>query len=312
MAVHDNPNVGIVGYGVVGKAVARTLGATRYFDPGKGCCTEAHRQAVNRATFTFVCVPTPMKPPKGAADVSAVVAAVNWIESEIIVIRSTVPPGTTEHLRLATGKRIVFQPEYLGETAAHPMVDHHRQGFTVLGGSIEDTQLVADLYATVYHAGHRFVFTDATTAELAKYMENCWLAMKVTFCNEFFDIALAFGVSYHELREAWLADWRVNRDHTFVYPHDRGWAGKCLPKDVAALIAAARGRGMEPALMRAVEAVNTWQRDPDRDHCRRATAGQEILPGSGDRGVGQPSVRILRGSFLGINGGTPRREQSRR
>jgi len=122
---------------------------------------------------------------------------------------------------------------------------------------------VADLYKGFYYAAHRFYFTTALTAELAKYMENAFYATKVTFCNEFFDIAQTLGVDYNELREVWLADPHISRDHTFVYPQDRGFGGKCLPKDTTAIIAACQQQGYTPALLRAVMAVNAAYRQHD-------------------------------------------------
>jgi UDPglucose 6-dehydrogenase len=253
------PVVGIVGCGFVGQAMLRLFGDCPVYDPAKG---QTDREAINRCRFAFVCVPTPTGQ-GGECDVSLVEETVRWVEPEIIVIRSTVAPGTTDRLRHETGKRIVFQPEYIGETVAHPLLDHQAQGFSVLGGLTEDASPVADLYKRYYHAAHRFYFTTALTAELAKYMENAFYATKVTFCNEFFDIARRFGVDYNELREVWLADPRISRDHTFVYPDDRGFGGKCLPKDTAAIIAASEKHRFTPPLLRAVLTVNAAYRQHD-------------------------------------------------
>jgi UDPglucose 6-dehydrogenase len=256
---NSRPAIGIVGCGFVGQAMLRLFGECPVYDPAKG---RTDKDAINRCRFAFVCVPTPTGP-RGTCDVSLVEETARWVESDLIVIRSTVAPGTTDRLRRETGKRIVFQPEYIGETVAHPLLDHQAQGFSVLGGPIEDTSAVADLYKGLFHASHRFCFCPALTAEVAKYMENAFYATKVTFCNEFFDIARTFGVDYNELREVWLADPRISRDHTFVYPDDRGFGGKCLPKDTAAIIAASEQQGFTPALLRAVMAVNAKYRRGD-------------------------------------------------
>jgi UDP-glucose 6-dehydrogenase len=87
-------------------------------------------------------------------------------------------------------------------------------------------------------------------------MENAYLAMKVTFCNEFYDIATKFGVDYNEMRELWLQDPRMGRSHTFVFPDDRGYGGKCLPKDVNAIIQAAQAAGYAPQLLAAMADTN--------------------------------------------------------
>ena len=251
--------IGIIGAGFVGQSLLKLFGDCPIYDPAKGF---TDRQAVNRCRFAFICVPTPTAP-DGSCDTSIVQEVVEWCDSEIIIIRSTVAPDTTDRLRFQTGKRIIFQPEYIGETAAHPLLDHQAQGFSVLGGPIEDTSPVADFYKRYYHAGHRFYFCPAIIAELAKYMENAFYAMKVTFCNEFFDIARGFGVDYNELREVWLADPRISRDHTFVYPDDRGFSGKCLPKDTSAIIAAACERGVICRLLESLMTFNAEYRQDD-------------------------------------------------
>src|SRR5258708_6017459 len=80
------------------------------------------RAMVNACDIAFVCVPTP-NVDHAELDTSIVEEVVDWCESDLIVIRSTVNPGTTDRLKEETGKHIVMQPEYLGETPAHPMLD---------------------------------------------------------------------------------------------------------------------------------------------------------------------------------------------
>ena len=243
----------IVGYGAVGKAMQALLPDAVIYDTAPGMPND--RDAVNECGIAFVCVPTPCSP-DGTCDISAVEEVISWLRSPLIVLRSTVPPGTTESLAGRYGKRLVFQPEYMGETHAHPLADLRGRDFIVLGGVRDDTAEVAAAYSEVYHSSIQFFFTDATTAELAKYMENCFYAAKVVFCSEFHMIARTFGVAYNELREIWLADPRISRDHTFVYPDNVGFGGKCLPKDVSALIEFARSNGFDPALMKAVRDIN--------------------------------------------------------
>lgn len=83
-------------------------------------------------------------------------------------------------------------------------------------------------------------------------MENSYLAAKVTFCNEFYEIASALDVDYNELRELWLADSRIEKTHTFVYPDERGFGGKCLPKDVSAIFMWMKKSGYEPKFIKAI------------------------------------------------------------
>jgi UDPglucose 6-dehydrogenase len=247
------PAVGIVGFGEVGRSVQKLFPAAVCYDEPLAI---GAREQVNACTYAFVAVPTPSLP-GGACDTSIVEEVAGWLEADVIILLSTVAPGTTERLVEATGKRIVFQPMYgPGETPGHPYGDLMAVRWLILGGARAVTSRVADLYKTVYNAETAIWQTDARTAELAKYMENAFLALKVTFCNEFYDIAEGFGVDYNELRELWLQDPRMGRSHTFVFPDDRGYGGKCLPKDVDAIIQASQARGYVPRLLQAMAETN--------------------------------------------------------
>src|SRR5919199_5826269 len=230
-------SVAIVGYGAVGKYLHQLFPKAAVYDEPLGVGT---RDEINACRFAFVAVPTDARP-DGSCDTSIVERTVDWLTSDVIVLRSTVPVGTTARLKQTTGKRIVFQPEYgPGETPDHHFRNPRSVNWVILGGDRQDTVPVADLYKRCFNAELIIQQTDASTAELTKYMENCFLALKVTFCNEFYDLAEQFGVDYNELRELWLLDPRIGRSHTFVLPDDRGFGGKCLPKDVSALIASCR------------------------------------------------------------------------
>ena len=243
----------IVGFGVVGKSMKSLLPDAVVYDIAPGMPHD--KQEVNQCDITFVCVPTPPAS-DGSCDISIVEDSVAWIETPIIVIRSTVPPGTTKRLGRKYNKRIVFNPEYLGETPWHPYRDPRNIPFTILGGPKKDTAEVAEVYGQICGPSVRIYFTDSTTAELAKYMSNCFFATKVVFCNEFYHIAKAFEVEYHELREIWLADPRIPRNHTLVFGSSPGFGGKCLPKDLSALISAAEKAGHDPEFLRMVEQLN--------------------------------------------------------
>ena len=111
---------------------------------------------------------------------------------------------------------------------------------------------IISLYQNVYTSEIFINIVDAKTAELAKYMENCFLATKVTFCNEFYDLAQAFGVDYNKLRETWLLDTRMGRSHTFVYSNKKGYGGSCLPKDMSAIIYQAEKKEVNCDLLKSV------------------------------------------------------------
>jgi UDPglucose 6-dehydrogenase len=260
-------DIGIVGFGVVGKSIYNFMNSIIkdsvciLYDPMLGL-NSSSKDEVNNCKFTLICVPTPVTE-DGHCNTSIVEECVNWIESEYIIIRSTIEPGTTERLRKLTNKKIIFQPEYIGETVSHPLLDHKMQNFIILGGPIEETSVIAEMYKRFYHSEIRFYFTSSTCAELTKYMENSFFAVKVTFCNEFFSIAKAFGVDYNELRETWLADPRINRDHTFVYKNSRGYSGRCLPKDLSAIIAVSNDKGFQPQFLESMMEINKEYRKDD-------------------------------------------------
>jgi UDPglucose 6-dehydrogenase len=245
--------VAIIGYGDLGKALHQVFPEAIVYDEPLGI---GSRDAVNSCRFAFVAVPTPAGV-EGECDVSVVEEVVGWLTAGSIILVSTVVPGTTERLVRETGKRIVFQPAYgPGSTPDHPYHDLRTMSWLILGGERTHTIAVADLLKQVYSAETAIWQTSARTAELAKYMENAFLALKVTFCNEFYDIASALGVDYNELRELWLQDPRMGRSHTIVFPDERGYGGKCLPKDVSAIIQSAKAHGYQPSLLSAMEATN--------------------------------------------------------
>lgn len=251
----NRPKVGVVGAGVVGTAVRELCGPeTILYDPYHPELA-GNRQAINGCDVAFICVPTPMND-DGSCNTSIVEEVVAWVQAPLVILRSTVAPGTTDRLRAEYRKRIVFQPEYLGETAAHVFGRLAERDFIVLGGPTEDISRAADFYKNYYNSYVHFYFCDALTAELAKYMENAFYAVKVTFVNEFSDIAAAHGVDFNVLREIWLADPRISRDHTFVYPEARGFSGKCLPKDCNALVQSCLKHGYTPRLMQATLEIN--------------------------------------------------------
>lgn len=248
-----NYKVAIIGEGHVGGIMHELFEDAIIYDEPKKI---GYKEQVNECDVAFVCVPTPQSE-DGSCDTSIVENVINWIDPSVtIVIRSTVPVGFTDRWRIKLGKHIVFQPEYYGETPNHPFADPHNRSWITLGGCPVDTTKIADLYQQVFTAELVINQVDAKTAELAKYMENCFYATKVTFCNEFYNIAQAMDVDYNKLRETWLLDPRINRSHTSVYPDNRGYGGSCLPKDTNAMIAQGKEFGIETNLLKAVSITN--------------------------------------------------------
>jgi UDPglucose 6-dehydrogenase len=253
------PKVGVVGMGAVGTAIAAMFKDCATYDEPK---VQGSRAAINACDAAFVCVPTPSSD-DGGCDTSIVEDVVSWIEAPTIIIRSTVGVGTSRRLAEKYKKDIVFQPEYgPAETPDHPFNDLRNIRWIILGGPAKATARALRVWKSVYSSDVAVRRTTWEAAELAKYMENAYLAMKVTFCNEFFELATRLDVDYDELRELWLMDPRMGRSHTWVFPESRGFGGKCLPKDLSAAIRIAEDAGYEPGLLKQIERSNTSFRQP--------------------------------------------------
>ena len=226
-------NILIVGYGNIGKHIHKEFEILKPEIYDINIREHCDMSIIdNLYDAAFICVPTESLN-DGSCDVSIVYKSVMKINADIIIIKSTVPPGTTEFLQKQyPAKNIIFSPEYYGVT------QHCKEepGFVVLGGEKEICDKAAQLYYKVKNGYYKILLTDTKTAELAKYMLNCYLALKVTFCNEFADVARDIGVSYTALREIFVADERIGNSHTFVYNDKPYYDSHCFNKDIPAFI----------------------------------------------------------------------------
>lgn len=252
-------NIGIVGHGVVGSAMARLFARhsghqvsiyDKFQQPYTG---EERKAAINRCDLVFVAVPTPTRSDGLSCDLTAIEECLEWITPPIC-IRSTIVPGTVDRLTALTGLAVAFSPEYLGEHPSHPWHEEAACGFMIVGGPMHICELITSAYACIPNVKLTYHYTSSRTAELCKYMENCFLATKVAFVNQFYDIAKALDVDFQELRCLWLLDPRVGLSHSVV-TSERGFGGRCLPKDLAAIIALMNSKGGAP-LLRAVMEYN--------------------------------------------------------
>jgi nucleotide sugar dehydrogenase len=261
-----NKKVAIVGYGYVGQAMYNFFSdhfQTIFYDPAKE--GSASIKEINECDLAVVCVPTPMSK-DGSVDLSIIKETISWLKTPLILIKSTVPPGTTDQLIHESKKKIAFSPEFIGEGNyvvawwkdkgyPHP-TDMKYHDFQIFGSERRTTSQILEFFKRVLGPEARYHQTTAKTAELCKYMENSWLGTKVIFCNEFAKIAEAFNVDYDELRELWLLDGRVERMHTAVFKEAKGFGGKCLPKDINGIVKAATKAGYTPKLLKSVLQVN--------------------------------------------------------
>lgn len=253
----------IIGGGVVGQGMKKLF--ERHFtvaihDPPKGIFTIPHV-----FDLSIICVPSPMKE-DGSCDINAVEESVEYSTAPLILIKSTIPPGTTEYLAKKYNKNICFSPEYMGEskyfTPYWKYPDPTRaetHTFVIIGG--EKASEVANFFMKVMSVDTVYSLCTSMEAELAKYAENTFFATKVTFVNEFYNICNAFGADWKKVRENWLLDSRINKNHTLVFEDNRGYSGKCYPKDIAAIIKASEEKGYEPTLLKAVVETNNKIRE---------------------------------------------------
>jgi len=191
--------IGIIGVGMVGGAVARyfeSIGRTPFlYDKynGKGSLDE-----VNEADAVFICVPTPYG--KGGFDLSMVEEAVSNLENgKIVVVKSTVLPGTTESLQNKYPQhQFLFNPEFLRElTAVEDMLSPERQ----IVGYTEKSQPVAEEILEILPPAPFKKTIPATEAEMVKYFGNTYLAARVIFANQMYDLCQALGIDYDKVRE---------------------------------------------------------------------------------------------------------------
>ncbi len=246
--------VAIVGYGWVGKAQHKLFPDAYVYDPGMSIGVP---HEVDCCDVAFICVPTPC-PSEGPLDTSIVESVIAWYECPLIVVRSTVNPGDCDRWAARYGRRIVMQPEYLGETTAHPLLDPKARPWLCIGGDPPDRRVVIELYQAAYNANVTIRQVSRREAEVIKLSENRAIAFKVAQCQELYDACEAAGVDYYTIRDAVYGDDpRLNLWFSFVYPHQRGMNSKCIPKDVYAWAAWAESVGASASLTRSILERNT-------------------------------------------------------
>ena len=225
--------------------------------------------AVSHAAIVLVCVGTPALP-TGDADLSTLEAACDMIgpalrrdAPAIVVVRSTVPPGTTRDLvtrRLATasgldagrGFHVAVQPEFLREGNA--LSDYDALPKLVVGAF---DPAVADTVVALFAPGPscQVVRTTPEGAELAKYADNAWHATKVAFANELGALARALGVDGDTLMAQFVRDRTLNVSPAYLRP-GAPFGGSCLTKDLAAIARQASDAGVDTPLLGSVLASN--------------------------------------------------------
>tara|TARA_R110001592_G_scaffold350384_1_gene646481 strand:+ start:109 stop:990 length:882 start_codon:yes stop_codon:yes gene_type:complete len=241
--------IGIIGRGFVGTAVEFGFSAqtgcnaeVRAYDKDVVKSIHSLKETVNESDFIFLSVPTPSNP-DGSMHLGILESVLKDIESvnkrndNVILIRSTVIPGTTKVLARKFSKlNIVFNPEFLTERSAK--FDFINQARFILGGKKKNTSKVADLYKWRFGDSVPCIETNFETAEMIKYMNNCFFATKVSFLNEMKQVSDECGVDWNMAVEGFVRDGRIGHSHLAVPGPDGkfGFGGSCFPKDVQAMI----------------------------------------------------------------------------
>ena len=240
--------IGIIGRGFVGSAVEFGFSAqtgcdaiVKVFDKDPKISLHSLTETINESDFIFVSVPTPSNS-DGSINIDilhSVLSDINQINNSdnIILIRSTITPGTTRKFEKEFPKlKFVFNPEFLTERSAK--YDFINQSRFILGGDKVYTSKVASLFKWRFGHSIPVIETNFETAELIKYMNNCFFATKVSFLNEMKLISDQIGSDWDVAVEGFQRDGRIGHSHLSVPGPDGklGFGGSCFPKDIQAII----------------------------------------------------------------------------
>ena len=265
-------NIGIIGNGFVGKAVKESF--KKHFevfvfdkDKRKANVKNLH-ELINKCKVVFLCLPTPMNLDDGSCHLGIIEKTLakidDWcdemefygLEQRTIIIKSPVQPGTTEKW----GKEykridIAFNPEFL--TEANSIEDFKNQNRIIIGGPRPATTKVRRLYKKAFPRV-AIIKTGSTVAEMVKYFTNCFLATKVSFANEMYQICNKLEIDYDKVIEYTQYDSRIGNSHLEVPGPDGdfGYGGHCFPKDVKALIDVTINLGIQPHILMATDNKN--------------------------------------------------------
>jgi UDPglucose 6-dehydrogenase len=260
--------IGIIGGGVVGGAVKNFFRSAKVYDKFKKFDTIEEAGA---ARFIFVTVPTPFTDRLDLSMVDDAVANVvshlTKAENQLIVIKSTVLPGSTQAYQdRYPHANFVFSPEFLRDkTANEDFIKNDRQ---IMGctSKTKNNPLVEELMSILPPAPYQKI-VPSQDAELIKYAGNTFLALQVIFANEIYDMCEAAGVDYELVKEAVKSDKRVGKTHWEIFHTEsslqstvaekyRGYGGKCFPKDINSLIFEGNKLGVDMSLFESGRAAN--------------------------------------------------------
>ncbi len=252
--------VGIIGLGYVGEAVRRWFMSQKnkyelfFYDKYKkiGSIRE-----VNKADIVFVAVPTPFHKDGEGYDDSAVHDALGNIENgKVVVLKSTVLPGSTDRFQKEYPKKtLLFNPEFLrARSAISDFLNPNRQ---IIGYTTEKSKKTASKILNILPRAPFMKIMKAGEAEMVKFFCNTFLATRIIFANQMYDLCKKLGIDYEVVKEYAGHDPRVGHSHFDVfYEGYRGYSQACLPKDTKALLQLAEEIGIDLSLLDKVDEIN--------------------------------------------------------
>ena len=233
--------LGIIGYGVVGKAAAKTF--QKEYEIIKYDKYQDLDEFVNlkNCEFVFIVVPTPFDCATNEIDDSAVTESLERLNligyKNIVVIKSTLPPGKCETYSHTYNLEIVFNPEFLRESTT-PYEDFENQDTVVIGTeNMRIFDSVKEMFKKVLLPHAEYYRTSRIEAEMIKCAQNTMLASRVALANMIYDACKENNVNYEKVREIAFDRFEILGPHMTLVPGSdgkRGFGGKCLPKDIRA------------------------------------------------------------------------------
>lgn len=269
--------IAIIGLGVIGAAQAELFAAHDLvtYDPAKN--DTYPWSEIAECDFAVICVGTPERD-DGHAELSYVADAAAALPATLpAVLRSTVPPGTTDKLFRWTGRLYCHAPEFMGENVLHSWQRSADVPYMLLGGPPPSTRFFRERFEQVFPG--QIHECSSRESELAKYAANLYWAARVTFINELALVCQQFDVDYENVRAAWLTDPRMTGVYTKREGYPPGFDGRCWPKDLAALIAASMDAGYDPGFLKAIQDANDRFRGAYDASCERSDVAQVAEPG---------------------------------
>jgi UDPglucose 6-dehydrogenase len=253
--------IGIIGQGFVGGAIREKFkqhyeviaydklwGHAKGFGPSENIHDFDEgtngKEVVENSDVIFVCLPTPMYMETGECDISIVRDAIVELDgyakelgvTRTVIIKSTIPPGTTKAIdSLCDNIDVCFSPEFL--TEANAVKDFENQDRIVIGSEIPAVATAIKMVFKEVFPDANYYMLSTAEAEMVKYTANLFLATKVSFFNDMYSVCDKLGIEFQKVADVAVTDKRIGKSHyTVPGPDgDRGFGGHCFPKDTAAI-----------------------------------------------------------------------------